>query len=205
MTRPGWVVGWLIALIGASPCLAMNNYDDPRVVLSYMDQSIEPARDILRLTTDASEGGGLVFQVKMRGDGSEAGHQDYLLLQVWQERAHQWLVPLDPDAGLPVLAYQGRGASTAGSPSLSSGPLNASPHRAEFTSKHIARGVEFAVPLSWLDYGKKIGFDAYTVTGTIQGDSFVVEEVHDRAAKGDRAERRISPIALLNNLCATRR
>ena len=205
MIRLDWIAGFLVALGLAAPCLAMNSYDDPRTVLSYMDRSVEPARDILRLTTETSEDQGLVFQVKLRGEGSGAGPGDYLLLQIWQGRAYRWLVPLDPDTDLPVLAYQGPKEASAGAAVLSSGPMRGDRRQVEFASRHIPSGVEFEIPLSWLDYGTKIGFDAYTVTGRTQGHAFVIDEVHDRAAKGDRAARRVSPFALLNNLCATRR
>ena len=97
MNKPQWLVFWIILLAGVPPVSAMNNYDDPRVVLSYMDSSLEPARDILRLTTEVSDNQELVFQVKMRGEGAKSGARDYVLLQVWQDRSHLWLVPLRLD------------------------------------------------------------------------------------------------------------
>ena len=183
----------------------MNNYDDPRVVLSYMDSSLEPARDILRLTTEVSDNQELVFQVKMRGEGAKSGARDYVLLQVWQDRSHLWLVPLRLDQAEGVLAYEMDRVIPDSSQVLVTGELAALAGDLDFTASRIQRGVEFSVPLSWLDYREEIGFDAYTVRGRPAGDSFVIEEVYDQAAKGSRDPHRVSPIKLLNNLCATRR
>lgn len=183
----------------------MNNYDDPRIVLSYMDKSLKPGRDILRLTTEISDNQELVFQVMMRGEGAESGVRDYLVLQVWQDRSHLWLVPLLRNHDNGILAYASN-AMIGGSPAhLSPGDQPIFLSERTFTADYIERGVEFAVPLSWLNYAEEIGFDAYTVRGRPVEDSFVVEEVYDRAAKGSQEQRRVSPITLLNNLCATRR
>jgi hypothetical protein len=75
----------------------------------------------------------------------------------------------------------------------------------DFSIRRVPRGVEFLVPLTWLEYGQKLGFDAYTIRGHAVESSFVIDKIYDRAAKADREERLISPIMLLNNLCATRR
>ena len=199
-------LGFFFMLMAALPGIAMNNYDDPRIVLSYMDKDLDPARDILRLHTDISDEQQLVFQVKMRGEGESASRGDYVLLQVWQERAHLWLVPLgSSDPGDRALAYEGSTALRGLSQTLESGEIDASLREADFTVKRISRGVEYAVPLEWLDYGQKVGFEAYTVRGRKTESSFVIEEIYDRAAKGDREQHIVSPIMLLNNLCATRK
>ena len=196
----------LIAFLAASPvALAMNNYDDPRTILSYMDPSLAGARDILRVTTAIAGDEFVVFQVKTREEGAGSGEGDYALLQLWQDRSHQLLIPLAPELGEGVLYYEGATLSAGASHTLTGGELGAASGASAFTARRIPRGVEFVVPLAWLDYGKKMGFDAYTVRGRPVGDGFVIEEVLDRAAKGRPEERLISPIMLLNNLCATRR
>ena len=74
-----------------------------------------------------------------------------------------------------------------------------------FRARRVPRGVEFLVPLAWIDYREKIAFDAFTIRGRPSGAGFVIDEVYDQAGKGRREVRRISPITLLNNLCATRK
>ena len=64
------------------PASAMNNYDDPRVLLSYMDRSLAPARDILRVATRILDGDSLVFQVKTRGERATPQLSDFVLLQI---------------------------------------------------------------------------------------------------------------------------
>jgi len=198
-------VCFFTTLAVTAPCLAMNTYEDPRTVLSYMDKSLQAGHDILRLTTDVTENEDLVFQVKTRGEAAESGGRDYVLLQVWQKRLHLWLIPLGSSEEHAVLAYEGDPAAKGRSQAIVDGKLDVSVAAAEFSAAHIRSGVEFTVPLSWIDYREQIGFDAYTIRGRTAGNSFVVEKVYDRAAKGSRVEPRVSPIKLLNNLCATRR
>lgn len=195
-----------LCLFAGSPGSAMNNYDDPRIVLSYMDKSVLPARDILRLHTDITDGEKLLFQVKTRGDTTEAEQNDYALLQVWQDKTHFWLISLaSPDGEEPALVYQIDGASNQLPPTLSGSGGMTSSQQVRPTAKRISRGIEYTIPLTWLDYGEEIGFQAYTVKGRAEADGFVIEEVYDRAVKGHRNEHIVSPIMLLNNLCATRK
>ena len=194
----------LCLLCAAPPCLAMNNYDDPRVILSYMDKSLPGAQDILRVTT-AISGDRLVFQVKTREQLQVPGERDYLLLQVWQNRSHQILVPLGAGRADTVLSYASDAQPNRTTHTLKRGELSRSSGASNFTVRRVPHGVEFLVPLTWLDYGQKIGFDAYTVRGQAKRSSFEIEKIYDRAAKGHHPERLISPILLLNKLCATRR
>ena len=74
-----------------------------------------------------------------------------------------------------------------------------------FTARRVPRGVEFRVPLAWIDYSEKIAFDAFTIRGRLADTTFRIEEVYDQAGKARKEERRVSPVTLLNNLCATRK
>ena len=195
-----------VLLLAAVPsALAMNNYDDPRTILSFMDKSLPGARDILRVTTSISDDGELVFRVKMRAEPETAMSGDYLLLQVRQSRSHQFLVPIDPEFGDTVLAYSDASLASSDNPGLRPGNSLSSSPASALNARRIASGVEFVLPLTWLDYSEKIDFDAYVVRGQPSADGFLVAEVYDRAAKGMKRDRMISPITLLNNLCATRR
>ena len=196
----------VILLLAAAPgVLAMNNYDDPRMILSYMDKSLPGARDILRVTTSISNDDELIFRVKTRAEAKKATSGDYLLLQVRQSRSHQFLVPIGPEFGDSVLAYQEDPLAPGDSPDLQPGNSLSSSGASALNARRIANGVEFVVPLTWLDFSEKIGFDAYAVRGQASADNFLISEVYDRAAKGMKRDRMISPITLLNNLCATRR
>jgi len=203
--RLSCLVGAAACLLLAAPGLAMNGYDDPRVVLSFMDRSLQAAHDILRLTTRISGDEELVFQVKLRGEVAQTRGDEYVLLQLQHQRSHLWLVPLGSSEGGASLSYQGDPFDLEGSRRISNGQLDVAAAEAGFTARHIPHGVEFSIPLSWLDYGEEIGFDAYTVQGRPTETSFVIEEIYDRAIKGSMVERRVSPIMLLNNLCATRK
>ena len=188
----------------ASPCFAMNNYDDPRVILSYMDKSLLGAQDILRVTTTISDDR-LVFQVKTREQAQLPGENDYLLLQFWQNRSHQILIPLGAGRGDTVLSYVSDAGPDPTTHVLAPGELSNSSGSPSFTVRRIPRGVEFLVPVTWLDYSQELGFDAYTVRGKVGPTSFAIETIYDQAAKGHHGERFISPFMLLNKLCATRK
>ena len=80
-----------LALV-ASLTLAMSNYDDPRVLLSYKDGGLAGGRDILRVTAAANEEGQLVFEVMTRAPGRETGPDDYVSLQISQRITRQFLL-----------------------------------------------------------------------------------------------------------------
>ncbi|MCP5246522.1 MAG: hypothetical protein H6937_11490 [Burkholderiales bacterium] len=52
----------------SSPVSAMQIVADPRIIISFMDNSLPPELDILRVTTDVSEDNHLIFQVQTRGE-----------------------------------------------------------------------------------------------------------------------------------------
>ena len=193
----------VLALFSLSPVGAMNNYDDPRVVLSYRDGSLDGARDILRVATSVRDDTHLVFEVKTRSGEMEPLAQDYLLLQISQQSTRHLLVPIDPAVGNSVVDYEAD--SPPGPTGLAGARLRPGPGAPAFRARRIPQGVEFLVPLSWIDYGEEIAFDAFSVRGRPSRGDFVIDAVYDRAAKGRGELRRVSAITLLNNLCATRK
>ena len=193
----------IIAFLAAAPASqAMNNYDDPRVILSYMDRSLDGPQDILRVKTAISSDDRLTFQVKTRAAETPVQAADYILLEIQHDRFYRYLLPLDPALGEQVLAYT---AEHTAESSLEAGSTLSQPGASAFLAGRVPNGVEYSVPLTWLDYGAKIAFDAYTLRGQVLPEGFMIEEIYDRAAKGSQEKRLISPIMLLNNLCATRR
>lgn len=205
MNRLAAVGVGIVALFAASPVPAMSNYDDPRVVLSYMDRSLSGARDILRVTTSVSGDTHLVFEVKTRAADSDPEAHDYVLLQISQGRSYQLMVPIDPDSGDVVLDYERELAPGGGARTLAGSELTAGSGDPGFTARRVPRGVEFWIPLAWVDYSEKIAFDAFTVRGQPSDRTFWIDEVYDQADKARKEERRVSPVTLLNNLCATRK
>ena len=199
-------IGLAICILGASfPVLGMSNYDDPRLVLSYMDKSLDGARDILRLAITVRGETHLVFEVKTRASEEEPQAQDFVLLQVSQDDTRHLLVPIDPALGDAVLDYEAESPLKPREAGFAGSRLRVAPGDDVFRARRVPLGVEFLVPLAWIDYREKVAFDAFTIRGRASGTGFLIDEVYDQAGKGRREERRISAITLLNNLCATRR
>ena len=146
-----------------------------------------------------------MFEVKTRTteESPEAG--DYLLLQITQDRSVQLLVPIDPAVGEAVLDYATDLAPGGQPRELAGSELKSGSATGAFTARRVPQGIEFLVPLAWVEFDGKISFDAFTVRGQPSTTSFQVEEVYDQAGKGRERQPRISPITLLNNLCATRK
>lgn len=194
----------LLVMIGNSPVSAMQIDADPRAIISSMDKSLSSELDILRVTTDISQDNHLVFQVKTRGEWIEGEDNNYLLLQILHEKAHVFLIPINKEKGDKILIYEGplQPENHALSKIFSEpGEYNL---RAGFNAKHIFRGVEFTVPIDWINFGGDLGFDAYTVKASIQGNTLKISEVYDQARKG-RGQERFSAITLLNKICTPRR
>lgn len=195
----------LLVMTGNLPVSAMQIDADPRTIISSMDKSLSPELDILRVTTDLSQDNHLVFQVKTRGEWIDEEGSNYLLLQILHEKAHVFLIPINKEKGDKVLIYEG--ALQPENHALSKifsepGEYNL---RTGFNAKHIFRGVEFTVPIDWINFGGHLGFDAYTVKASIQGNTLKISEVYDQARKGRGEERRFSAITLLNKICTPRR
>ncbi len=70
-------VAFFLLLCG-TPVLAINNYDDPQKLLSYMDQALTPELDILRITSKISLDDHLIFEFKMRGESLHAKQDKYI-------------------------------------------------------------------------------------------------------------------------------
>lgn len=206
MTRArSWLFVVVALLGGGLTAQAMSTYDDPRVVLSYMDKALTGERDILRVATSVLGDEYLIFEVKTRADEGGSGRDDYVLLEISQRRSHQFLIPIGAEFGAAVRIYEREPAPDGGSGGLEGSELKAGESEGGFTSRRVRHGVEFQVPLAWIDFREGISFDAFTVRGRSSGDTFRVEQVYDQAGKGRTAAAPFSPIMLLNNLCATRR
>lgn len=195
----------LLMMIGNLPVSAMQIDADPRAIISPMDKSLSPQLDILRVTTDISQDNHLVFQVKTRGEWIDGEDNNYLLLQILHEKTHVFLIPINKEKADKLLVYEGvlQPENQALSRIFSeSGEYNL---RTGFNARHIFRGVEFTVPIDWINFGGDLGFDVYTVKASIRGNILKISEVYDQARKGRGEEKRFSAITLLNKICTPRR
>ena len=198
----------VLVLTGISPVSAMNIYDDPRILLSYMDRSLAPEQDILRVTANVTPDNHLVFQVKTRGEQSGGENSDHFLLRITNGKPYVLLVPIDKEKGDKVYMYEDILESennilseTAVMPNT----FKASNLQAEFSARHIRNGVEFSIPLDVINFGNNFGYDAYTVQASIQPHSLEIDEIYDQARKGSGEVKQYAAITLLNKLCATRK
>ena len=187
------------------PVSAMRIDADPRTIMSFMDRSISPELDILRVTTDISPDNHLVFQVKTKGEWDNGEDNDYLLLQILHEKTYALLIPLNEKKGSRILIYEGelQPENNLISTAFSESELNSL--HAGFNAKHIARGAEFTVPLDWVNFGADFSFDAYTVQAEVKDNSLQISKVYDQARKGRPEEKRITAITLLNNICSPKK
>ncbi len=188
-----------------SPILAMNIYHDPRMLPSYMDKFLMPEYDILRITANASPNNDLVFEVKTRGETRSDNTNDYLLLHILHEKSYILLVPMNRTSEDQLLIYtrdlQSAHNLLTASPQIFR-PLDQQPG---FSAKRVHHGVQFSIPLNWINFNHDFGYDAYTVRANIRTDRLQINEIYDQAGKGRKEAPQFSAITLLNRLCATRR
>ncbi|WP_258192245.1 DUF1292 domain-containing protein [Nitrosospira multiformis] len=178
---------------------------DPRTIVSFMDKGLSPELDILSVTTDISPEDHLVFQVKTRGERAQGEVADHLLLRILHGKVYVFLIPINKENGNKVLMYE-----TALQPDYPLLPQVLEQSRENDMPRHlkverVARGVEFTLPLEWIDFGKDFGFDAYTVSAQVQGDTLEISRVHDQAGKGRGGSNKFSAVTLLNKLCTPQR
>ncbi len=99
LTHENKIPATIFLLLCGTPVLAMNNYDDPRKLLTYMDQALTPELDILRVTTKISLDDHLIFEVKVRGESLHAKQDEYILLHIAQGAAYALLIPVNKNSG----------------------------------------------------------------------------------------------------------
>ena len=200
-----WVSALILLFFMVGPVSAMNIEADPRTIISFMDRSISPELDILRVTTDISPDNHLVFQVKTKGKWDNGEDNDYLLLQILHEKTYALLIPLNEKKESRILVYEGDLQSESQLISIAFSESALTNLHAGFDAKHIHRGAEFTVPLDWVNFGADFSFDAYTVQAEVQDNSLQISKVYDQARKGRPEEKRITAITLLNNICSPKK
>ena len=197
----------IFVLTGISPVSAMNIYDDPRILLSYMDRSLAPEQDILRVTVNVTPDNYLVFQVMARGEQSGEENSDHFLLRITNGKSYVLLAPIDKEKGEKVFMYEDalESDSKLSEPAILPLTFKTSDLQAKFSARHIRNGVEFSIPLDVINFGNNFGYDAYTVQASIQAHSLKIDEIYDQARKGSGEVKQYAAITLLNRLCATRK
>lgn len=195
-----------LLIVSALTADAMQIEADPRTIVSFMDKALSPELDILSVSADISPDDHLVFQVKTRGERTEGEAGDYMLLRILHGKVHVFLVPINPKDGDKVLAYES--ALQPDGHALLPRTLEASREAdlpARLNARRIAGGMDFILPVDWIDFGKEFGFDAYTVKVRMQGNTVEIGEIHDQAGKGRNGKSTFSAVTLLNKLCTPQR
>ncbi|MBA2483393.1 MAG: DUF1292 domain-containing protein, partial [Nitrosomonas sp.] len=88
-----WILLLILLFMMVGPVSAMRLDADPRSIISFLDKSLSPELDILRVKTDISPDNHLIFQVKTKGEWIGVNEHDYLLLQILHEKTYALLVP----------------------------------------------------------------------------------------------------------------
>lgn len=200
-----WIKALAFLFMMVGPAAAMEIDADPRKLISFLDKSLSPEFDILRITTDISADNHLIFRVKTRGEHTDRKNNDYLVLQILHEKAYLLLVPLNKEKGGKVMVFEGTLQPENHNLSGINEKFRKSSLFPGFNAKHIFRGAEFSVPLEWINYGADFGYDAYTVQANIQGNTLQIDKVYDQARKESNREKVFSAITLLNKICSPKR
>lgn len=197
------IIAFLL-LLHTTPVLSMNNYDDPRKLLSFMDQSLAAELDILRVTTKVSAQNDLVFQVKMRGESAHVDKDIYILLHITHGDTYALLVPVNKDDKVLMMLKQIPVAEKESRIELAREFIKQD-IPAGFSVERINQGMNFSLPIDWINFDNRVGYDAYTVRARLSDNLVHIEELYDRAGKGRKTTKQFSAITFMNRLCATRR
>ncbi|MBX3630732.1 MAG: DUF1292 domain-containing protein [Nitrosomonas sp.] len=192
-------------LLMINPAAGMRIDADPRMIISFMDRSLPPELDILRVTTDISEDNHLIFRVQIRGERISGDNNDYVLLNIQHEKTYVLMIPLSKEAGETIRIYEGELLPTNQLTSIAFTESDINSEHAGFSARHINRGVEFMVPLDWINFGADFGFDAYTISATIQKHVLHIDEIHDQARRGNLSINQVPAITLLNAICSPKK
>ncbi len=195
----------LLPLLLTGPVAAMQIDADPRVIISFLDKSLPPELDILRVTTDISEDNRLVFQVQTKGERDAGERNDYILLNIQHEKTYALVIPLNKTTGEAMQVYEDElnAPNKLTAATFKTSQINK--EHAGFSARHITRGAEFTLPLDWINFGTEFVFDAYTIDASIDDDMLRINAVHDQARRGRDQVKQMSAITLLNNICSPKK
>ena len=188
-----------------NPASGMRIDADPRMIISFADQSLPPELDILRVTTDVSEDNHLIFRIQTKGERISGDRNDYVLLNIQHEKTYAVIIPINEESGETVRIFEGEFLSSAPLTSAALKQSGLSDEYSGFNAKHINRGVEFRVPLDWINFGADFGFDAYTVNATEKKQILQIHTVYDQARRGNLSTTQVSAITLLNAICSPKK
>ena len=188
-----------------APVSAMKIEADPRTIISFMDSSLPPELDILRVTADVSEDNHLIFQVQTKGERISGKNDDYLLLNILHEKTYALIIPLNKETKESIQVYEGELHPEKQLTSIAFKKSEINNEHTGFSVRRVNRGVEFTIPLDWINFGADFGFDAYTIQASTNEGALHINEVYDQARRGRPQEKRISAITLLNNICSPKK
>lgn len=198
------IVTTILLILVVAPVTAMQIEADPRIITSFMDKSLSPELDILRVSTDISTDNNLIFRVKTRGERIDGAGNEYLVLHIAHEHAYVLLIPLNKKNDR-LLVFTGDLHPESHLDSVTFKKSAKFNRRAAFNANHIDRGAEFTVPLDWINFGADFSYDAYTIQAEMQQDALQIKKIYDQARKGRNNETRISAITLLNKICSPKK
>lgn len=203
MTR-FFILAVQLILISA-PISAMQIEADPRIINSFMDKSLPPELDILRVTTNISDDNNLIFQVQTKGERVSGNKTDYVLLNIQHEKTYALIIPVNKGMEESIRIYEGDLDIDKQLIATNFKKSKINSDHAGFNVKHIDRGTEFTIPLDWINFGANFSFDAYTITADLQENTLTISKVHDQARRGRSQIKQISAITLLNNICSPKK
>lgn len=195
----------LQSVLMINPAFGMRIDADPRMIISFMDRSLPPELDILRVTTDISEDNHLIFRVQIRGERVSGDNNDYVVLNIQHEKTYAMVIPLSQSADETLRIYEGELLSTNQLASIAFKESDINSKHAGFSARYINRDVEFMLPLDWINFGVDFGFDAYTISATIQKHILYIDTIHDQARRGNISTNQVSAITLLNAICSPKK
>jgi hypothetical protein len=193
-----------LALV-VSPVYGMRIDADPRMIISFVDQSLPPELDILRVTTYISDDNHLIFRIQTKGDRITGDRNDYVLLNIQHEKTYAMIIPINKETDEPVRIFEGELLSSRPMTSIALKQSSLSGEPGEFNAKHVARGVEFGLPLDWINFGADFSFDAYTVSAAEQKQVLHIHTVYDQARRGNLSTNQVSAVTLLNAICSPKK
>lgn len=195
----------LLWLTTSLPVCGMSMYDDPRTILSFRDKALSPELDILRVMVTLSPASQLIFQVKTKGERQSGAADEYLLLHILHGKHYMLLIPINAQQTSHGLVYEGTLQSEDAPPVLVGRKFRTVASSDGFAVKRIPQGVEFIVPLEWIDFSVDFGYDAYTVQARLQDGGLQITHIYDQARKGRPGANRFSAITFLNRICSPQR
>ena len=197
------VICFIVILFCFSPeNLAMDDYDSPRLIRSYVDRELASHLDILQVRAKIEDNSLLQFKVNFRpkqfDEPSLYNQNQYLVLELTQASTHYLVIQIGEESANLYQLTPSNNQYLALTPGTTAKRATSNQ---QWQVQRNENEILISLPTRFFNFQHALIYDSYSVHGQASDKVFTVNEVYDRAAKGRLNPKKVSVMKLYNQMC----